>query len=683
MQRTLSILQKSVLFSIIFLLPIAFANIAPNPFVLPKLIILVGGVALALLVWCLSIIISGRLEYSKGTFDLPVLVIAGAYIASTLTRTSNPMEAYLLPGTTTIVVASTLLYFLINQYENKSSFVNILLFSGATFALLTLFSAFGLFTSIPQLPAYMKSGGFTPEGGYLPALLFLLPVLVVGIGNVIFNSDYKSKAIGIATSVVIGLGIIASVWNLLPGSQFSPRFPEYGTSWSIAVDAIKNSPILGVGPGNYITAFNRFKPLSFNDTDLWSAKFATASNFYLTVFTEAGLLGISGIVLSLVLLYRLTRKRVTNSEDTVDTKIYPVSAILLLVLLIVFPASLLVTVLVFILLALSSSSHKTTLQLHSQGSDGNAASKAPAILLTLPIILGIGYVLFQGARIAYAEYTFNQALVSLSQNNAQKTIENLDTAIKTNPSVDRYHMTTAQVSILLANSVAQKQDITDQDRQTIGNLIQTAIQQAKAGVALNPQRATNWELLAQVYRAIMPFAEGADQFAIQAASQAVALDPFNPNLRIVLGGIYFADGDYDNAIRAFETAVAAKRDHANSYYNIAIAYQQKGEFEKAETAMSQALSLVDKNTQDYEAARKGLEDIQAKKQANINNKTGDELSQPSEDINAIDPKIDLPEGSEPPTTDTIEPTVMLTPTQTVSVTITTAPTETPVPSITQ
>jgi tetratricopeptide (TPR) repeat protein len=521
--------------------------------------------------------------------------------------------------------------------------------AAAAFSSFIIFSAFGLLEAIPQLPAYMRTGGFTPEGGYLPALIFLIPLLVLGVGNVLLHKEYTVKMVGIVCSVLIGLGIVASIWNLLPGSKFAPRFPDYGTSWSIAVDAIKNSPILGIGPGDYLTAFNRFRPLDFNATDLWAAKFATASNFYLTVFTETGLLGISGLILIILVLYRMLRKDLTHTEEHRNHEIlYPAATLSLLFLLVIFPASFIVTSLIFVLLALTSKSKVGTLNLSPEGNEG-VTTKLPALLLTLPVLAVTCYVLFRGAQIAKAEYTFNKALVSLSEKDAQSTIKYLDEAMKGNQTVDRYHMTTAQVSILLANAIAQKKDITEDDRKTIASLVQTAISQAKAGVALNPERAANWDILAQIYRSIMPFADGADDFAVQAASQAVALDPFNPNLRINLGGVYYAKGDYDNAIRAFETAVAARKNHPNAYYNLAVAYQQKGEFEKAETAISNVLSLVEKSSPDYAVAKKLLEDIQAKKN-DPKKQEGADLTAPEEAKDILDPKIDLPEGSEPPAT---------------------------------
>lgn len=677
MERVLKLIEKYILYGTIFLLPVAFANISPNPYIVVKLVILVGGVSLALLVWCLRIITSGKLEFHKGIFDIPVLLIMLAYIASAFLKTPNSMEAILLPGTATTMVASGVLYFLINQHEEKRGFVMTLLASGALFAFVTLLSAFGALEAIPQLPQFVKAAGFTPEGGFLPATVFLAILLIVGIGTVVLDKSAQSKIIGGIATTFIAFGLIASLTQIIPGSKFAPRFPAIGTSWSVAVDAIKDSPLLGVGPGNYLTAFSRFRPIDYNQSDLWAVKFATATNFYVTALTETGLLGIAGILLIAFVLYRQLKKNNIIKEGHLSIEstrvLYIASLIVLLLVLALVPATLLVTFLLFVLLALASSNKRSALNLSTQESEDGSGrgTKVPALLLTIPVILAVGYVLFKGTTIVRAEYTFTKALTALSQNDAKKTFENLQTAITLNPRVDRYHMTTAQVSLLLANAVAQKKDLTDDDRKTITTLVQTAIEQGKAGVALNPSRSTNWDVLSQIYKSIMPLAKGADQFAIQTASQAIALDMYNPNLRISLGGIYYAAGDYDNAIKIFESAVAAKSDFPNSYYNLAFAYAAKGDLAKAETAMSRVLALVDNNSKDYELAKKALEDIQAKKN-DPNAGKGEELNAPEKTEDVLDPKLDLPEEAAPPEGDAAEsetgtPAVSTTPSVSVSV----------------
>jgi tetratricopeptide (TPR) repeat protein len=221
-------------------------------------------------------------------------------------------------------------------------------------------------------------------------------------------------------------------------------------------------------------------------------------------------------------------------------------------------------------------------------------------------------------------------------------------AINQNPQVDRYHASLAQVDMVLAQSLAAKKDVTDEDKATITQLVQQAINEGKATVTLNPSRSGNWEILGQIYRSIMPFATGADQFAIQTYSQAILLDPTNPDLRISLGGVYYALGRYDDAISAFKLAVLAKGDLANAHYNLSVAYAAKKDYDNAIIEIENVMSLVPKDSQDYTLAKNTLDELNKNRPAKTTEGTDNlQAPQPVEQSN-VKPPITLPQDATPP-----------------------------------
>ncbi len=683
MNKVLNRLETYLIYAVVFLLPIIVLPISPNPFDVPKLAILVYGVGLVLLIKSAQVITSGKLDLSIGKFDIAVFVFALAYLLSAILRSPNKMDAYLLPGSATAIIAGSLLYFLLIQLrkEGKTQVAKLLTYSGLAFSIILLMAYIGILDKIPQLPAYVRIKSFNTAGGYLPSVVFLATLIPVSLSLTISEKNIARKIFLVISNLLIVITLFIGIYNILPGKITTPRIPSANTSWSIAIDALKESPVFGIGAGNYLTAFSRYRPLSYNQTDLWPIKFATARNYYLTAFTETGLLGAAGMILIFLSIYRYARHQITlknrlNINFLANSNLISLSV--LIILLAIFPGTILLVATAFILLALTTETRETTINLSTQAAmvpeeitkqRGVFTSRLPAFIVTLPIIVFVIFSGYHASRYLVAELTYKKALDALIQNQAAQTYDLMRQAINQNPLVDRYHISYSQVNLALANSIAQNPDITDTDRANIAQLIQQAIREGKAAVALNPFKAGNWEVLARIYQAIVPFAQGADLFATQSFRQAITLDPINPNLRIALGGVHYGQGNFDTSVRVFELATIAKPDHANAHYNLAFALRESGDINRAISEMTVVLSLVDRDSNDYQVARQALEDLEERR-ATISEAAGEELVPPqSAEEPVIEPPIELPEESEPP-----EAPITPTPTEEVTPTPTQVPT---------
>src|SRR3989304_7148869 len=456
MQFLLSKLEKYILYGGVFLLPIALLPISPNLFTPGRLAVLTLGISLMLLIKALKVILSGKLEFHVGNLDFPLLLLAFSYLLSAILRTPNKMEAYLLPGTATAFVGGALLYYLINQVgaSEKKALLTILLAASSIFALILLLGVSGTLSSLSGLPAAVRSAGFTPDGGYLPAAIFLGALLPLGISEFLREKAMLKKGIAIIFIILTGLALSASIYQMLPGKPFSPRFPSFGVTWNVAVDSLKQSPVLGIGPGNYITAFSRFKPISYNATDLWPVRFATGRDFYLTALTEVGMLGFAALFILLLAVARIVRREMKEGNP-VSLRSYPqtISLCLIIFLMAAFPVTILVSILLFILLSLFAKTTHTSLNLTSVGVSG-ASSRLPSLIVSLPIIVGVLLLEFYMGRAFIAEYTFKQGVDALTRNEGQKTYDKVRRAITLNPYVDRYHSTFSQVNLAIARNLA-------------------------------------------------------------------------------------------------------------------------------------------------------------------------------------------------------------------------------------
>jgi tetratricopeptide (TPR) repeat protein len=630
--------EKYILLALAVLFAIFVFPKFQSSYVVPKEIFGAVAISLILVLWSIRSVIKGEFSFHIGKFDLGVLLIALAYILSAVIKTPNKMEAFFYPGTVTFVIISCIFYFLINQQilKTKKLILAALFGSGILLAISVLFTQLGLFGKIPQLPAFIKSSSFNPVGGFLPSVIYLLALLPIGIASAVREKDLVKKIFFGVASVFIVFGATVLVINLLPGKPQALVTPGTQTSWEVVVETLKVSPIWGAGPDNYVSAFNLSRPLTYNQTALWAARFSTASNYYFTLITEVGFAGLLAIAILLIAVYRMVLTDLKQKNWEV------VSVALLVVLFAVFPSSPTLLFLLMALLAIFSKSEEKSASL--------AATRVPSAIIAAPIIIGVVVLGIFGTKAVTAEMTFNKSLTALANNNGVDTYNLMTLATSQNPYVDRYHASLSQIDMAIATSIASNKTLTDTDRSDITQLISQAINEGKAYVSLNPGRSQNWQLLAQIYGSIMPFAQGADQFAIQTYTQAIALDPIDPNLRISLGGIYYALGRYSDAIDSFKLAVLAKSDLANAHYNLAIAYRDNKDYTDAITEMNTVLTLVTPGSSDYTLAQSTLADLKKNQPAEAPATGTTNLTTPQKQTTVIKPPLTLPQEATPPAT---------------------------------
>jgi len=645
--KILKQIEKYLLLFVIFITPLLVMPIFSNAYRVSKIIILVSGVILILITKLVKTFASGKLTITSGNFDFPIFLLAISYLLSGILVSPNKYEAFFIPGSAILIIAISFLYFLLNQSHLESKTVKSTIFySSLVFSLISILSLSGILEKIPQLPSFMKESTFNTEGALIPSIVFMLTVLPISIKNTIEEKESVKKIFGIVTSIFVASAIILSVFNIFSNTKVRVILSDFSSNWSIAIDSLKQNPLLGIGAGNYQTAFNFYKPVSYNSTQNWSIKFNSARNLYFTILTEAGLLGLAASILLIIVSFNEIKKNIKQKGDV------SISLAILLIFLAIFPSSPTLLMLLAVLLSLVTEKKDFEINLTLKGQEDQKASylltRIPSMLVCLPVLAGLVIFSIKGIKTVYAEATFKKAADALAVQDAKSTYDYIKKAININPYVDRYRTSFSQVSFALANALASKENLTDQDKQIIAQLIQQSITEGKAAVTLNTTRSENWANLAAIYQSIIPFAQGADQFAVQTYSQAVTLDPVNPLTRISLGGVYYSLGRYDEAIEAFKLAVIAKPDYANAHYNLAIAYREKGDIESAITQMELVLSLVNKDSSDYQLAKSELESLEGRK-AEIETTASENLTPPQEAQEPVmEPPLELPQEAIPP-----------------------------------
>jgi len=624
----------------------------------------------------------------------PILAFLVATLASTFIAPAYPVENLL--GMGGVYLAFALIVLIGSQILPKSSEVAIV----KTIAIVSLINivtgglqlvGFGP----AQLLNHFFSLGLPTDLSFslIGSNLISLEVASMALIGLVWQA-IKSKKVSLFTATVvpillIGVGLFA--WSARPAASSAVKLPSYLASWSIALDTIRapRTALIGSGPESFANSYRQYKPSWVNGTEDWALVFNSGSDLPLTLLATMGFLGLG----SWLWLALRTIKLSTRSAKQSDGSVLAAPLIFSFLLNLVLPSNAILTFLQAILLASLIAKDKDQLKSLEIGNlnlnisspkeladaFGNRVrtkgTNVPVYfssLLVLAVSLFGSYSLY---RAYHSQVLLRQATLDMQNNEVVKGYQAQQQAVATNPYLDSNRRSYALTNILIASALANKTDVTDEEKEQINLLLQQAVREATAATTLDPSDTQNWQVLASVYSNMIGLVEDADQWATQAYVTAVQTYPTDPNILITFGGVLLATNQTDQAISIFTQATNIKPDFANANYNLAVALRQADRLEEAKAAYQKTLALVDSSSEDFikvtqevEALDKEIEalpkdeeetaaDQAAQNQGNsitdqqINTNQNEAIAPPQPDQEVI-----LPETTEPTAEPTVEPT---------------------------
>jgi Tfp pilus assembly protein PilF len=421
--------------------------------------------------------------------------------------------------------------------------------------------------------------------------LWLLGVLgVIWIRKLMEKIKKREGYVGEMT--VTAILVLVLFLDIFKMARAGWNYLDINSSWTIATESLKYRPLQGVGVGNYLEAFNRWRPAAFNSNKNWSGSFGWSANSGLQLWTEMGIVGL--------LLGILTMRAFTKGQKSKARKM---GIILGGVILILTPFNLVGLMLMMWLVVKELEKKEIKLMLKM----GEAGTNAAPIILTVVILLGSAWGLYWWTKVLLGEIYLKKSLVAAASNDGGSTYNWQIKAITANANYAEYRRIYSQTNLALAIGLMSNKDITEDQKEKAAVLIQQAVREGKAAVALDAGNAYYWSNLASIYRQLVGSVDGSADWSYEAYSQAVSLDSVNPSLRLDFGGLLFAAGRYEEADRLFEQVVSLKPDLANGWYNWAYTAKNMNKLSSAVARLSQALSLVPVDSGDYDKASKELE----------------------------------------------------------------------------
>lgn len=627
----------------LFLFPIFFLTNTTEIFLFPKQLLVTFATILLLVLFAARTIIEGKITIKSSPFNLPALLFGIILIASSL-FSANMYDSLLQ---SVPVVMLLLLYFTVmNTLETKQNW------RVAVFALLTGAGVSALVTVVHFLKLYIfpfavtQNQYFNTFGSSVQQLLYMAPLLVLSLVYLVKQSkkarvDYAFGVYAFA-AVTMAIGAVVIIFQIISLPQ-KPIILPFIYGFQIALSTLSQEAnrliqtfLFGSGYGTFATDFTRFKPVTFNgEQDLWSLIFSYSSTYFLELVATAGILG--------ALSFLFLAVKVVKTRTTQTSGVY-VAVIIAFLLAFVLPFSYVTLFGLFMLLSLYAShlyvvkhpsvyeftlsliAWKQSLMNFSAPSDDmqhepqarveKKESRYLPYAFTVVLLTIAGLVGFYSVKLMLAETKFRDSLTQESLQSGQATYELQRDAIQTFPYKSDYYRVFSQINLALANSLLSNLPANSspsaQTQSTVLSLLQQSINSGRAAAQLSPTVDSNWVQLGSVYRNLIGVGQNAENFAVASLQQAIALDPYNPNLYIQLGGIYYQLGLYEQAQNQFQVAVNLKPDLANARYNLGHALEAKGDLQNAYTQYQAVAQLIKDNPENLKQINNEIEALKKK-----------------------------------------------------------------------
>jgi len=587
---------------VFLLFPISFIPIVLDSFSFGKNLVLIIMAFLALILWTVNLVFGKeKIVKTNKLFWLFLIFTVWSLISFFRLDLGLKTQSLMLPMGMGTVGAFFILFFVWLQVNNKEESEKQFLFltiSGLIVAIVSLIvfmlPASKLPISIPKNNSLISiNSAWSLTGSILGEIILLsflvfgwLKKLLVKIKEKVEVMSYLTEAVAVAFFSLLSLLGIYRIfklgWGVLDGTS----------AWVIAVEAFKRSPIFGVGIGNFVEAFNIFKPASYNLTQYWTTIFSGSSMGVLQIWTELGIVGLILIIYLVLMILKL--KKTINFWQIV----------LFLAVVLFLPLNLISVFLLGWLLSINVWENKESKVILNVGE--NNFNVMP-YLVGLLVLIGVSFGIFWSGKVFLGDFYIRKSLLAATKNDGGATYELQIKAIGINPNLSSYRKMYSQTNLALAQSLLSQEELSDEDKEKASTLVQQAVREAKVAISLNERNPEYWYNLAGIYRSLVGMVDDAADWSYQAYQQAILLDPTNPVLYLDMGGLFYAANNYEQADRAFEEAVINKNDFANAWYNWAHSAKQLNKIDVAVARLEQALRLVSADSGDYETAAKELD----------------------------------------------------------------------------
>jgi len=431
------------------------------------------------------------------------------------------------------------------------------------------------------------------------AWIALIVGLLLFLGFSFWKRVFKERVNRLSLSIFLLLiAVLFLVFSplraLFPSDSFLNNLPSeiiltQRASWDLSLEAVKESPVLGVGPSNFSYIFSKFKPEGFLQSPFWQLRFDRAGSHLAEILASLGILGLlsyAGLIIAFLLVSYLVISSFRKSEQgemRIMALPFFLGFIAMILIQVFYYENAVLGFLFWFFLALGAVSWGT-----ARKERGFSFNDFPEVGLIFSIafwvvLIGVLFSFFTFGKYYVADASYRNYLL-----NPTERIASLEKSVRLAPQRTVYHIVLSRAYL----DELREEVLSDSpDNQTVANLVSLAVREAKTAVQRSPKRVSSYEAAGVVYREIQGIAQGASDWAKKSFEDALALEPQNPVLMTELGKLYLASEDEIKAREYFERAVSIRPDYIDAQLQLAFMEDREGRIEEAQDRLESLVEL--------------------------------------------------------------------------------------------
>jgi Flp pilus assembly protein TadD/O-antigen ligase len=568
-----------------------------------------------------------------------------------------------------MIICLVVFYLLVSNVFSKKDFSTAVNYLFISVIIAQIIGVFQIFGKNILLFDFAKIGIFSTVGllsNLVSVSLILLPLAIVLLANargwwkmlfisqivlsggllilINFTMFWWIAAAGAAAVLILELfkkDFIDTRWTIIPMfflisalffALFNPQinlvdfrnkeifFPQK-ISLDISIQALKERPVLGSGPGTFAYDFSKFKSPDFSKSSIWDVTFTKPASKVFDILITTGILGLLALLVLIgfsifegikSFFTELNEVSATGKETNRNNGILLLGLISSLVattaIFFLFNSNVAIDFIWFFLISglvlfIAGNKKKYTLK----------SSSSIALLITFVFtavfIFGTGLLMF-GVQRYIAEVNYYKGLQASANKDIAGFIKYLEKAVSLNSKSDVYLRQLSQAYLFALQEEIKniKSEPTDQQKMKAQTYLANTVNAAKFATDINPNDSVNWSSRAFVYQKLSGILENASLWAITSYDSAIKVDPNNPYLYLQKGNIYLNESVnpanasqknqfLDKAKEQLEKAVTLNPNYSDALYFLGLTYESLGQKNNAISAFTriQQLNPTDKN----------------------------------------------------------------------------------------